>query len=497
ATWANVFLSGFDTTIALSTYAVIGSEFNAVNQVSWISTAYLITATAFQPLYGSFSDILGRRDCFVASTSLFLFGTTLCGLASSIWMLNIGRGMAGMGGGGLFTMATVILSDMVPFHKRGLYQAANNTVYGFGTACGASIGGLLASKLNWRFGFLFQIPICLFGIVIGYVLIPRTNNEPLLEEAGPERLDIRERLKQLDILGAVNLIIGLATLLAALNLGGNVVPWSSIWVIGFFIASSIFLCSFFLVETKMAQHPIIPIRMLRGRVAVVSIFLNVFAGMAVYSYMFLIPLFFQAVLLESPAKVGVRLILPSTMFPIGGFVSGWIMSRWSLLAHLVRTGTVIVAAGCALAIIFNKKTSYWEYFACLLPVNFGQGLVYPSSLFLMLAGFTQKDQAIATSTVYLFRNIGSVMGVAIGSVIVQNVLVKKLSASLADVPDTEKIIYAVRHSVEAICDIPLEYRSVVTTCYLDSLRYGFAACTVFAALAFLSSLFGKNSIQKR
>jgi MFS family permease len=172
---------------------------------------------------------------------------------------------------------------MVPFHKRGLYQAANNTVYGFGTACGASIGGLLASKLGWRFGFLFQIPICLFGIVIGYVLIPQTNSENLPEEAGPDRTEIRERLKQLDILGAVNLIIGLATLLAALNLGGNVVPWNSIWVIGFFVASSIFICSFLLVETNMAQYPIIPMRMLRGRVAVVSIFLNVFAGMAVYS----------------------------------------------------------------------------------------------------------------------------------------------------------------------------------------------------------------------
>ncbi|KUJ21265.1 MFS general substrate transporter [Mollisia scopiformis] len=497
ATWANIFLSGFDTTIALSTYAVIGSEFDAANQVSWISTAYLITATAFQPLYGSFSDILGRRDCFVASISLFLSGTTLCGLASSMWMLNIGRGMAGIGGGGLFTMATIILSDMVPFHKRGFYQAANNTVYGFGTACGASIGGLLASKLGWRFGFLFQIPICLFGIVIGYVLIPQNNSKLFPEQARSERVDNRERLKRLDILGAGNLIIGLAMLLAALNMGGNVVPWNSIRVIGFFVASTIFLCSFLLVETNMAQYPIIPMRMLRGRVAVVSIFLNVFAGMAVYSYMFLIPLFFQAVLLESPANVGVRLILPSIMFPIGGFVSGWIMSRWNLLAHLVRTGTVIVAAGCALAMIFNEKTSYWEYFACLLPVNFGQGLVYPSSLFLMLAGFTQKDQAIATSTVYLFRNVGSVMGVAIGSAIVQNALLKKLSASLADVPDAEKIIHAVRHSVEAICDISLEYRSVVITCYLDSLRYGFAACTFFAALAFLSSFFGKNSIQNR
>lgn len=98
AIFANVFLYGFDGTITASTYAVIGSEFNAANNVSWLTTSYLITSTAFQPLYGRFSDILGRRVCFFTATITFLLGCLGCGLAPDIITLNAMRALAGLGG---------------------------------------------------------------------------------------------------------------------------------------------------------------------------------------------------------------------------------------------------------------------------------------------------------------------------------------------------------------------------------------------------------------
>lgn len=98
AIFANVFLYGFDGTITASTYAVIGSEFNAANNVSWLTTSYLITSTAFQPLYGRFSDILGRRVCFFTATITFLLGCLGCGLAPDIITLNGMRALAGLGG---------------------------------------------------------------------------------------------------------------------------------------------------------------------------------------------------------------------------------------------------------------------------------------------------------------------------------------------------------------------------------------------------------------
>jgi len=104
AIFANVFLYGFDSTITASTYAVISSEFDAANTASWLTTSYLVTSTAFQPLYGRFSDIFGRRVCFFVSTITFAAGCLGCGLANDMLVVNIMRALTGFGGGGLMTM---------------------------------------------------------------------------------------------------------------------------------------------------------------------------------------------------------------------------------------------------------------------------------------------------------------------------------------------------------------------------------------------------------
>lgn len=104
AIMSNVFLYGFDGTITAATYAVISSDFDAANTASWLTTSYLITSTAFQPLYGRVSDIFGRRICFFISTVTFALGCLGCGVAGDIVFLNCMRALTGFGGGGLMTM---------------------------------------------------------------------------------------------------------------------------------------------------------------------------------------------------------------------------------------------------------------------------------------------------------------------------------------------------------------------------------------------------------
>jgi predicted MFS family arabinose efflux permease len=104
AIMTNAFLYGFDSTITASTYAVISSEFDAANTASWLTTSYLVTSTAFQPLYGRVSDIFGRRLCFFISTVTFAAGCLGCGLATNVVLLNCMRALTGFGGGGLVTM---------------------------------------------------------------------------------------------------------------------------------------------------------------------------------------------------------------------------------------------------------------------------------------------------------------------------------------------------------------------------------------------------------
>ncbi|KAL1986676.1 hypothetical protein VTN96DRAFT_5881 [Rasamsonia emersonii] len=297
AIFANVFLAGFDGTITASTYALISSEFNAANTASWLTTSYLITSTAFQPLYGRFSDIFGRRPCFFTCTVSFLIGCLGCALARDVLLLNVMRALTGIGGGGLMTMgtslsflyflsfvnsatilATIINSDIIPFRHRGMYQAAQNGLHGFGSICGASLGGVIADSVGWRWCFLLQVPISVFALVVGYFVIQLPGHADHADSRG-----LRGVWQQVDLSGALLLVLGLSIQLVGLSLGGNELPWDNVWVITSLVASVVLLSLFVVVEAFTSAVPVIPLRMLRGVLPVCTQIANVCVGMAAYA----------------------------------------------------------------------------------------------------------------------------------------------------------------------------------------------------------------------
>ncbi|KAI2613233.1 major facilitator superfamily domain-containing protein [Hypoxylon sp. NC1633] len=481
AIMSNVFLYGFDGTITAATYAVISSEFDATNTASWLTTSYLITSTAFQPLYGRVSDIFGRRICFFISTVTFAAGCLGCGLADDIVLLDCMRALAGFGGGGLMTMATIVNSDMIPFRRRGMYQAMQNGVFGFGAICGASFGGSIADTIGWRWCFLLQVPISVVALVLGYIVV----KDQITFSGGSS---LKETWRIVDFSGALLLVVAISVQLVGLSLGGNELPWSSPWVIVLLVVSVVLLGLFLLVEARTTAIPVIPLRMLKGRLPIFIQLSNVCAGLSAYAYLFLLPLFFQIVLLDSATTAGARLAIPSLATPIGGLVSGIVMSRWGKLISLVRTGAIFMAIGNALVTSLNFVDANWKYYVYIFPSNLGQGIIYPGILFTSLATFEHADHAVSSSTVYLIRSLGTVWGVSITSAIVQTTLSARLPDALHDVPDKWRIIDAIRHSANAIRDLPPDIQLKARMVYYDGLRYSFAASTAFAVIAFCAAM---------
>ncbi|OJJ97759.1 hypothetical protein ASPACDRAFT_32269 [Aspergillus aculeatus ATCC 16872] len=488
AIMSNVFLSGFDGTITASTYAVISSEFNAANTASWLTTSYLITSTAFQPLYGRFSDIFGRRVSFFTATITFIAGCLGCGIAKNVVFLNLMRALTGIGGGGLMTMATIINSDLIPFRRRGMYQAVQNVMHGFGSICGASLGGSIVDSVGWRWCFLSQVPVGLLALLTGHLVLQLPAPTRYLEEGH----GFRTIWRLVDISGACALILGLSTQLVGLSLGGNELPWTNVWVIISLVASVAFLAVFILIEGRTSAVPLIPPRMLKGVLPVATQVANVCVGMAAYAFLFTLPLFFQVVLMESPAKAGARLAIPSFATPIGGIISGFVMSRWGKLAYLVRAGSLLMCIGNALVMLLHFQDSEWKYFTYLIPASLGQGIVYPGILFTFLAAFDHADHAVSASTVYLVRSMGTVWGVAITSTIIQNTLRSGLGEALSGIPDKWKIIEEIRHSVSAIHNLPPDIQLAARLVYYQGIRLCFLASACFGLVATIAALFTKG-----
>ncbi|GKT67968.1 vacuolar basic amino acid transporter 2 [Colletotrichum tofieldiae] len=484
AIMSNVFLYGFDGTITAATYAVISSEFDAANTASWLTTSYLVTSTAFQPLYGRFSDIFGRRICFFVSSITFGLGCLGCGLAGDVVLLNCMRALTGFGGGGLMTMATIVNSDMIPFRKRGMYQALQNGMFGFGAVAGASFGGSIADQIGWRWCFLLQVPISISALVLGALVIKNPEGGFDIDTN-----DYKAIWSRVDVSGALLLVVAISVQLVGLSLGGNELPWGSPVVIGTLVGSVGLLALFLVVEARTKAIPVIPLRMLKGRLPVLTQISNVCAGLAAYAYLFMLPLFFQVVLLDSATTAGARLAIPSLATPLGGLVAGIVMSRWGKLIWLVRFGAFFMLFGNALVTALQFQDSKWKYLVYIFPANLGQGIIYPAILFTTLASFDHADHAVSASTVYLVRSLGTVWGVAITSAIVQTTLSLRLPEALGDIPDKWRVIDEIRHSVTALKTLPVEVRLPARHVYYEGIRYAFAASTAFAGIALLAAIF--------
>lgn len=177
----------------------------------------------------------------------------------------------------LTAIATIVNSDLIPFKQRGMYQAMQNGMFGFGAVAGASFGGSVADHIGWRWCFLLQVPISIFALVLGFLVVKNPEGGFGLENT------FKSIWTKVDLSGAFVLVTGVTVQLLGLSLGGNQLPWGSPIVIGLLVASIFLLGLFLTIESRTTAAPVIPLRMFRGSLPVLTQIANVCAGLAAYA----------------------------------------------------------------------------------------------------------------------------------------------------------------------------------------------------------------------
>ncbi|KAF2703218.1 MFS general substrate transporter [Pleomassaria siparia CBS 279.74] len=393
----------FDSTLMASSHPVITSYFNASNSASWLSTAFLLTSTALQPLFGRVSDTIGRRPLYLSGLLFLAASTGWCAGAQSIASFIAARAFCGLGAAGV--------------------QAYINLFYGGGSAAGAAFGGFLCDRIGWRMTFAVQIPILLVVFINGYFTTPSTLGPNLAKESGQ---GIVEALKDFDIAGSFLLTGSVAFLVLGLNLGGNVYPWKHPLVIVSLVVAFTAGAILIRVESK-ATRPVMPLAMIFSKPRGNLVFNNFLAQLGINTIIFNAPLYFQAVKLESPSLSGFRLAGPSVALTICGVSSGFIMTATGRTKWLIVVGSLFMLLGSVCLTAAWDGIPTWLVTVFLGPASIGQGLSFPATSLAVLSTSSQEDQAVMTSTLTLWRSLGVVMGVSFSSVILQNALTAHLS----------------------------------------------------------------------
>ncbi|KAL9129668.1 MAG: hypothetical protein Q9217_001947 [Psora testacea] len=460
-----IFLAAADQTIIVSSYGKIGSDLKALNKSSWISTAYFLTLTTFQPLYGKLSDIFGRKAALLFAYSIFGIGCLLCGLARSMDELIAARAFAGLGGGGMTTVVSILMSDIVPLRERGTWQGIINIIYASGAGCGAPLGGLLADYVSWRWAFLAQAPMCGLAIIsVGLALkLPQK-----------EVVDWKTKFRRIDFLGALVLVAAVFTLLLGLDRGSNV-SWHSIIAIASLCVSIPLTAAFLMVEFRFASEPFAPYRIIFEQSLIACYLVNVFSFACWMAVLFYLPLFFQAVDEFSASQAGGRL-LPAIVASVTGSLSaGLIMQKtgkyyWlTVCAYSTSTLAMIPILLCT-GLVVN---STYGISVGLVFSGLGNGIGVTTSLIGLIANAAPEDQAIATACSYLFRSLGSVVGLSLAATVVQQSLRMQLEDRLGSGEDAEHIVKNVRESLEYVKGLSPELQVTVRQCYGSATRHGF------------------------
>lgn len=425
---ASLLLVALDQTIIATALGKIVEEFNSYSSLSWIVTAYLLTTTITVPIAGKLSDLFGRKLLLLVGVAVFGIGSLMSGLSGDINQLILWRAFQGIGGGIITANAFTIVGDLFAARERSKWQGVIGAVFGFSSVIGPLLGGwltdnqqLLGLVTDWRWTFFINVPVAIAALALIAAYCP-----PLRHIKKP----------RIDYLGAAFLTVALAMLILAVDntetIFKDVMTTFDLSLAALrAIMAAIIVAStaaFVWVERR-SEEPILPLRFFENRnfslvIGVATLFGAGFMGAILY-----LTQFNQQVFGASPTDSGLMLLPMIAGLMVASIGSGQIISRTGKYKIFMQVGIVLATAMVALLTTLSPESSY-AYEAVLMTVlGLGLGLVMPVLNIAVQNEFKQLELGVATSSVQLFRGLGSTVGIAVFGAM----LTSGLTAHLSDV----------------------------------------------------------------
>ncbi|KAJ7590874.1 MFS general substrate transporter [Mycena floridula] len=407
-----VLAAALDSVIVSVTLPTITAAFQAGKVVSWVPSAYLLTSTGFQPMYGRFSDIFGRKAALCASLTIFMIGNLIAGFSKSIKQMIVARGIAGAGGGGIISMMQIIVSDIVTLRERGKYQGFIGVVVAFGYTVGPLIGGALSQKVGWAWCFWITIPPSLIATIGVIIILPLK----------PVEGDIKKKLLAVDYLGSLLTLAGCALIILPLIWGGVTFPWKSAIILGPLVSGFVVVVLFCLWEWKGARLPIVPMYIFK-QVTVCGVYIAMFInGYIFFSTIYYLPQYFQVVLRYTPLHSGTFLIPILVSQMVANWGSGMTISRTGHYRTIIYSGFAVWAIGCGCISTITPSSSQAVMVVFMLLVGLGAGQTLQTTTVAAQASVPRKDMAVVTAFRNFIRLLGGTLSLSVGSATLNNSL---------------------------------------------------------------------------
>ena len=282
-----IFMAAIDISIVATAMPTIVAELGGFHLFSWTFAAYLLTQAVTIPIYGRLADLYGRKRVFFAGASLFLVGSTLCGLAWGMVPLILFRALQGAGAGAIQPIATTIVGDIYTPAERARVQGYISGVWGVAAIIGPTLGAFLVEHASWSLVFWINLPI---GAAT-FVMFGRF----LHEHQQPRR-------HRIDYLGSALMVLGAGGIMLALMQVGNA---GETLMIATLAAVGMVALTALAAHERSAPEPLLPMGLLRNRVVAVGCLAGFANGALMMSLSAFLPTYIQGAMGRSPTAAAI------------------------------------------------------------------------------------------------------------------------------------------------------------------------------------------------
>lgn len=464
-------LSALEQMVVATALPEIVGELHGVDRMSWAVTAYLLTATVTLPVYGRLGELRGHKGVFQFALVVFVAGSALAGFARSMDQLIAFRALQGVGAGGLMIGVQAIMADLLPSRHRGRYLGLVGAVFGLASVAGPLLGGWLTDHLSWRWCFYVNVPcgIVTLAVVTFALRLPKPT--------------ARGRL---DVLGTLLLAAASTCAVLLAGWGGTAYAWNSRLVLSLG-AGAVAATALFLVAERFAVHPLVPLRLFRDPVFVVTGLVGIAIGIALFGTASYLPTQLRMVGGISGTESGLLMLPMMTGIVGASVVCGQLIGRTGHYRTYPVLGSALTALGVWLLSRLETDTPRLQFGIWTAVLGAGIGMVMPVLILAVQNSVRPADLGVAAAAGNYLRQIGGSVGVAaFGALLTARLADRLPERTGAVLPDPRALTPDLVHA------LPAPLRDAYVGAYAQAMPRLFLYLTPVLVLGLLVACFLKE-----